>query len=90
LDKQAKAPTWSVSNDWFAFFEHRRIDWDVATDMQSCLKQRQLERQQDHEGVKAISEKILPIRQAESECPIWVEAGCAPIWPQPLHRLLGE
>ena len=33
--------------------------------------------------LRSFPKKILPARQAESECPIWVEADCAPIWPQP-------
>lgn len=35
------------------------------------------------QGFRSFPKKTLPIRQAESGCPIWVEAGCAPIGPQP-------
>ena len=42
--------------------------------------QEQLQELLNEEVFRRFPKANIPIRQAESECPIWAKAGCAPIW----------
>jgi len=74
--------------DNYLFIEKRKkrvqqLQATVAQDFPILLSRCTFKQGDANAVLRSFPKKILPARQAESECPIWVEVGCAPIWPQP-------